>query len=136
DGSVAWVRDESTLVRDQNGDPLYWLGVVVDTTGEQRAKARLRSSERRFRSLIQRAADITGILNVAGIIQFQSPAVARVLGYEPGEMIGTHFSEYVHPDDAQATAQVVAQVIANPGQHLPFTYRCRHKDGSWRWLEA
>ncbi len=32
DGRVLWVRDESVLVRDGKGTPLYWQGVMSDTT--------------------------------------------------------------------------------------------------------
>ncbi|HUG13687.1 MAG TPA: PAS domain S-box protein, partial [Thermomicrobiales bacterium] len=136
DGSVVWMRDETALVRDDAGAELYWLGVTVDTTREKQAEERLRSSERRFRSLIQNAADITGILNVAGVIQFQSPAVEHTLGYRPGEMLDSHYSAYVHPDDAVAISRFVTEVIGQRGRHLPLTFRCRHGDGSWRWLEA
>jgi diguanylate cyclase (GGDEF)-like protein/PAS domain S-box-containing protein len=32
DGSVVWIRDEAALVRDEEGEPLYWLGVQMDVT--------------------------------------------------------------------------------------------------------
>lgn len=136
DGDLIWVRDEATLVRNDEGEKLFWLGVTYDITRIKQIESRLRSSERRFRSLIQNAADVTGILNAAGVIQFQSPAVERALGYRPDEMFGTHFNDYIHTDEKESIECFMAQVIASPGQHLPLTYRCRHKDGSWRWLEA
>jgi PAS domain S-box-containing protein len=36
DGRVVWVRDEATLVRDEEGHPLYWLGVQYDVTDQKR----------------------------------------------------------------------------------------------------
>ena len=36
DGRVLWVRDEATLVRDEEGQPLYWLGVQYDVTEQKR----------------------------------------------------------------------------------------------------
>jgi PAS domain S-box-containing protein len=36
DGRVVWVRDEATLVRDEGGHPLYWLGVMYDITEQKR----------------------------------------------------------------------------------------------------
>ncbi len=38
DGRLVWVRDESTLVRDEQGKPLHWQGVVVDITDRKRAE--------------------------------------------------------------------------------------------------
>lgn len=31
-GHVVWVKDEATLIRDENGQPQYWLGVWSDIT--------------------------------------------------------------------------------------------------------
>jgi PAS domain S-box-containing protein len=55
DGRVVWVRDEATLVRDEEGDPLYWLGVQYDVT-EQKREAQERErieQELRIARLIQ-----------------------------------------------------------------------------------
>ncbi len=38
DGHVVWIRDEATLVRDEEGQPLYWLGVQIDITERKRAE--------------------------------------------------------------------------------------------------
>jgi PAS domain S-box-containing protein len=42
DGRVVWVRDQATLVRDEKGQPLYWLGVQYDVTEQKRAEEALR----------------------------------------------------------------------------------------------
>jgi PAS domain S-box-containing protein len=42
DGRVVWVRDEATLVRDEEGHPLYWLGIQYDITEQKRAEEALR----------------------------------------------------------------------------------------------
>lgn len=38
DGHDVWFRDESTLVRDRDGRPLFWQGVMVDVTERRRAE--------------------------------------------------------------------------------------------------
>src|SRR5215217_6496210 len=42
DGRVVWLRDEATLVRDEEGRPLYWLGVQYDITEQKRVEDTLR----------------------------------------------------------------------------------------------
>ncbi len=49
DGRVVWIRDESTVVRDEDGTPLYWQGVILDITGRKEAEEALRQSEERYR---------------------------------------------------------------------------------------
>jgi diguanylate cyclase (GGDEF)-like protein/PAS domain S-box-containing protein len=38
DGHVVWVRDEAVLVRDEEGHPEVWQGVMVDITERKRAE--------------------------------------------------------------------------------------------------
>jgi diguanylate cyclase (GGDEF)-like protein/PAS domain S-box-containing protein len=38
DGSVVWVRDEAVLIRDDQGRPEAWQGVMVDITERKRAE--------------------------------------------------------------------------------------------------
>jgi PAS domain S-box-containing protein len=44
DGRVVWVRDHAMLLRDVNGKPLAWQGVMVDVTAQKEAEGRLRLS--------------------------------------------------------------------------------------------
>ena len=44
DGRVVWVRDQAVLLRDQDGHPLNWQGVMVDITAQKEAEERLRTS--------------------------------------------------------------------------------------------
>jgi PAS domain S-box-containing protein len=44
DGRVVWVRDHAVLVRDADGAPLTWQGVMVDITPQKEAEERLRLS--------------------------------------------------------------------------------------------
>jgi PAS domain S-box-containing protein len=37
DGGVVWFHDESVLVRDEDGRPLFWQGVMLDITEQRRA---------------------------------------------------------------------------------------------------
>ncbi len=41
DGSVVCVRDEATLVHNEEGEPLYWLGIQADVTERKKLEERL-----------------------------------------------------------------------------------------------
>jgi PAS domain S-box-containing protein len=41
DGSVVWVRDDAAIVRDEDGRPLFWQGVIFDTTDRKRYEEKL-----------------------------------------------------------------------------------------------
>lgn len=52
-----------------------------------------------FRSLIQNSRDIITILESDGTIRYESPSVARIIGFAPEELIGKSVFSYIHPDD-------------------------------------
>jgi PAS domain S-box-containing protein len=102
----------------------------------EHARDTLRISERHFRSLIENAQDIITILDPSGTIVYESPSLERVFGYKPVELIGRNAFDFVHPDDV---AHVVAgfEEAVHDSQHRSLTeFRFRHRDGSWRILEA
>ncbi len=106
-------------------------------TAITRAEYALRGSEKRFRALIENAADVIVIIDVTGIIRFASPAAESVLGYKPEEAIGKNFLEWVHPDNLSEVAQSFAHRSQTPGTAgSSLIVRGRHKDGSWRFIEA
>ena len=44
DGREVWIRDEAVLVRDGQGEPLFWRGIMTDITPTKRVQDRLRRS--------------------------------------------------------------------------------------------
>ncbi len=54
DGHVLWLRDESVLIHDQAGRPLFWQGVIYDITQLKLANEALVESERRERESADR----------------------------------------------------------------------------------
>jgi len=41
DGAVVWVKEDTNLIRDQEGQPLYWQGILLDITKEKENEAAL-----------------------------------------------------------------------------------------------
>lgn len=65
-----------------------------------------------------------------GAINYVSDNSARRLGYSPGEIIGRHFSDFVHPDDLD-TARKVHEKACRCVEPATFDFALRliHKDG-------
>ncbi len=114
-------------------------GLVLNTrdiTERKEAEDALRRSEQHFRRLIENAQDNIVIVDATATMTYQSPSVLRILGYHPEELEGHTAWEYMHPDDVAAVASELGVTFANPGVVGHAEYRFRHKDGSWRYLEA
>jgi PAS domain S-box-containing protein len=114
---------------DKDGSTTGLVGVGRDLTDR-------RQQERRFQALVEESKDNISVIDADGVFQYQSPAVERILGYEPEETIGDAVWEYVHPDDRERLESTLEEWVATPGAAGPVEYRARHADGSWCWMEA
>jgi len=64
----------------------------------QKSKDELQKSEDRFRSLVQSVPDVIYKIDTEGRFTFFNNSI-RKLGYEPEELIGKHFSEFIFKED-------------------------------------
>jgi diguanylate cyclase (GGDEF)-like protein/PAS domain S-box-containing protein len=89
-----------------------------------------RQSESRLQRLVRNASDVITICDTRGVIRYQTPSAARVLGWPPDELVGTRLVELVHPDDTALVAEVFAATgDERPGD--PVECRMRRRDGTW-----
>jgi PAS domain S-box-containing protein len=89
-----------------------------------------------FHALMMNAADAVALLDDKGTILYQSPSVERILGQRPEQLEGKSFSDLTHPDDMQQAVSLFKSVLENHGKTFTCQLRVRHKDGSWRTIEA
>jgi len=112
------------------------LRVVERTRALEDAYESLRKSERQFRALIENSADCIALTGADDVFRYVSPAVTRIEGYTPAELLGTSSRDQTHPEDLQSLAKSLQKLFESPGQPIPAVWRRRHKDGRWLWLEG
>jgi PAS domain S-box-containing protein len=112
DGRVVWVRDEATLIRDEEGNSLYWLGVQYDITERKRAEEEFRQSEERFRATFEQAA--VGIVQVGldGEWLRFNDKFCDIVGYEREELGAVSVFELVSPDDFERDFERGVRMLA------------------------
>jgi two-component system cell cycle sensor histidine kinase/response regulator CckA len=102
----------------------------------RQAEEWLKNSEERFRALTEKTSDLTAILDVKAMLQYVSPSIERLLGYAAEEWLGKPVFEFIHPGDTQAAMNLLDPGIRHQGTGMPVELRIRHKNGSWRVMEA
>ncbi len=102
----------------------------------EEAEQTIRASEEYNRALIENAQDIITVLDEDGTIRFESPAIKWALGYEPEELVGKSVFDYVHSEDQGAVLDVFQQGIQEKDEPQRIELRFKHRDSSWRYLEA
>src|SRR5438874_853409 len=91
---------------------------------------------RRFRTLVDQSVDVIMLVGPTGELLYASPAASSVLGYAPGESLGRATFELVHPDDLAQVHALFRDLVTRSTGPTRAEFRVRHKDGSWRYIEA
>ena len=120
----------------ETGGETVLYSIIHDITERKRAEEALRRNEERFRSLIQNSSDIIVILNDQGVFTYEIPSVSRILGYEPGYLIGKRPVDFIHEEDLEIVRAELEEVYRNTNSGIPTEMRLRKADGSWVYLEA
>lgn len=90
----------------------------------------------RFRAILENTFDVIVILDADGRIQYESPSIVRVLGYEASERHSRGAFDLVHPDDLPKLRALFREVVSGDVRYGQIEARARHKNGSWRILQS
>ena len=112
------------------------IGLAFDITERKRIEAQLIFREKRLRALIENSSDGIELVDDAGEILFESPSIQRLFGYFSPAMVGRSLFDFIHPEDHPAFERRFAEVRQQHGAIIGTRYRFRHRDGTWRWVEA
>jgi diguanylate cyclase (GGDEF)-like protein/PAS domain S-box-containing protein len=96
----------------------------------------VRQSEQRFRSLVQRATDMITVTDASGRILHETPAVERILGWDPGARLGAPITDFVEGGDRDLLEAILAEVVAHPERARIVEVRQLDAEGSLHWIEA
>ena len=88
---------------------------------------------REYKRFFDASRDMLCIANTAGYFVRVNPAFERVLGWKTEDLLDRPFSEYIHPEDVEATAKEVEK-LAQGIPTISFENRYRCADGSYKYL--
>ncbi|MEI9921060.1 MAG: PAS domain S-box protein [Bacteroidota bacterium] len=136
--SVAFFFDEEEvlLLEEATGDISFALENFDKGRKHRITEELVLKNEIRFRSLIEKSADMITLVTANGELVYSSPAVYKMLGYSYEELLNKKDDEFIHPDDIQAFKDQVNAIILTPGASFSNEQRVLHKDGSWMWCEG
>jgi PAS domain S-box-containing protein len=130
DGSIRWIRDSAFPVYDNCGVLIRIAGIAVDFTERKLVEEALRSSEARFRRLVD--SNIIGVFTAetGGRICEANEAFLEMHGYTREELeAGTVcWNQPATPEYAQMS-QCILQQLAATGVTLPVETESIRKDG-------
>ncbi len=86
---------EVWVSRNRHSEGDRFVAICRDVTDRRERERKLE----RHREFVESATDMITLIDSDGTIKYVSPAIERVLGWDPEELIGENGFEYVHPDD-------------------------------------
>ena len=93
-------------------------------------------SEARFAALVRKSSDLVTITDPYGVIQFISPAVRNLLGYEPDSLHQTPLLALLHPEDQHRGRDFFRDTLRDAGVTAVIEWRMRCRDASWLHVET
>lgn len=100
---------------------------------EQSEKA-LPQSDGWYRDLVEDLNDVVYAADQHGIITYISPVIEAMAGYNPSEIIGRSYTDFIHPEDLSRITTQFQKVMSGHGG--PSEYRILTKLGEIRWVRT
>ncbi|MCB9058379.1 MAG: PAS domain S-box protein [Calditrichae bacterium] len=137
-GKTIWVDANTSIRRDEKGNPLYFISTALDITERKEAEEALIESERKLSTLMN---------NLPGMayrckndhnwtMEFVSGGCKKLTGYEQEALINNSeitFDEIIHPEDRQYVWDSVQEVL-DKKQAYELTYRIITASNETRWV--
>ena len=92
-------------------------------------------SEARYRALIEGSADFIYLLDSDGMFTFANSEVGRLLGYDPVELLGKHYSDILHPTDVDTLGRAFHERRTGDRATRRVEVRLQSKAGDTREVE-
>lgn len=137
DGEQVWGRLTVSLVRDEEGEPEYAIGMVEDITERKRAEAGLQSAEERYQTLVEQLPGVvyTAEFGESGRWHYASPFSKTMLGFSSEDWIADPelWWRQVHTDDRERVLRDEAS-SRETGEGLRSEYRMHTRSGDTVWV--
>ncbi|MDF2704317.1 MAG: sensor hybrid histidine kinase, partial [Rubrobacteraceae bacterium] len=125
EGRVVWVRDESVVVRDEEGKPRFRQGVLLDISDRREAEERVHFQAH----LLEQVQAAVIATDMQGRVTHWNEHAERLYGWSCEEAMGRHIAELTVEPDKSGVAEEIMQTLRE-GETWEGEFVVRRKDGS------
>ena len=108
DGGMRRIAWTASSLNDPQGDINFVITTGIDVTEQRQELDRLRTSEARYRQLVEGSLGIICTHDLDGNIQSINSHAAAILGHTPEEIVGTPLFDYIADDHKRDYEQYVS----------------------------
>jgi PAS domain S-box-containing protein len=128
-----WVRCIDRAIRWSDGR-MARFEMAIDIHERKLAEEALQASEEKYRSLVENINEVIYAIDENGIVNYVSSAIKPMTDYEPSEIEGRHFSNFIYGADTERIVGRFDEALS--GQQRPTEYRILTKAGTHRWVRT
>lgn len=128
-----WLRISAVPIRIK--DETQAVVVVEDVTVTKEMAKSLIRNEKRLRLITDNMIDAITQVDSQGVVLYTSPSIWHLLGFNPDNLIGEKFIDYVHPADVEIATKHFEHRMKT-WENFTTEIRLRRNDGSYIWVEA
>jgi diguanylate cyclase (GGDEF)-like protein/PAS domain S-box-containing protein len=132
DGSPIWVEVKLSLLRDEQGSPVGFLGITRDVRERKKSEEALRLSEARYRAVVEDQTDLICRFSPDYRLTFVNGAYCRYFERSRKDLIGNTFEPMIPPEDRKYVREQLAKISSD----LPvviYEHRVFTPSGEVRW---
>ena len=141
DGQLKWVKSSLSLVRNEKGNPEYFISVIEDISERKQLEEALKESQHWLQTIVSANPNI---LYVYDLIEkrnvYCNREISEILGYTQEEVFSMEkgfLATVIHRDDLAAfTEHQLRLDTAKDGEIFELEYRMCHKNGEWHWRKS
>ncbi len=124
-----------TVVTFHDKNKKYFLESFIDIRDKVKADEALKTSESKYRSLVENIRDLIFTISPDGIITYVSDSMEEILGYSPDYFLGRKLLDII-PEAEQRRARVLLKKGFSGNKVTQYQIKTRHKSGELVWLEV
>jgi PAS domain S-box-containing protein len=140
---VADINSENELfesryspIRDDAGEVIGVIGLLIDIKDRTRIEAALRASEARFRAIFEGSAVGIAMVDLDRRFLTTNPAFQNMLGYSAVALWGKNLSEVIHPVDDSRNSTPIQSVLQGEKDLSQVKMRFLRNDGNVIWVNT
>jgi two-component system, cell cycle sensor histidine kinase and response regulator CckA len=134
DGRVRWVCSRGEPVRNEQGEIYRIAGHTIDITEKKLSQEARLDAEAHYRRLVDTSPYGIYAVDLGGRFIEVNASAEQIIGRPSEVLIGSHFGQYAHCDDAAAAGAAFEQVVTGARDHLEIELRIVRPDGEIRHL--
>ncbi|MEJ2251534.1 MAG: PAS domain S-box protein, partial [Candidatus Lokiarchaeota archaeon] len=130
-GEFIWVISQVSKIKIHESE--YFQVILQDVNDLRKIEKQLSKKEEDYKNIIENLSDLVIQIDYRGIIEYISPQIKKVMGYQNDDLLGKSIFSLIHPEDIDKFL-IGKQETEHTGKPLEIEYRMKKKDGGFLYV--